>query len=1106
MSAREWALLVGVGRFHGPPDDGDEAEMDDSSFADLEFVDDVVPRVRSALEAMAFEADSVMDPDAAELRGRVQDALGDARIVYVVSHGVDSPETNPYRVAVVPSCGKHGATTNAGNWVEGALDHDRPTLFLFDLCRSGRAATLPAATHRPGAGSKAWVIAASAPQQDAFAGDFSYALAEVLQEVAETGLDTDPARRFVAFSAVARRIANRVRQRSKFGQLVHATAMDMTLDEPELPFFPNVRFDEGAASLRTVDAGARGFLERRDARHFTDKAGDHFTGRKSQLRLLAPWLDDRSGGSGNLRVVTGSPGVGKSALLGALACAAHAELSNAVPEVVRRLEDGCRPEVNPRLAAVHARGRPAGEVLTAIARQLDLLDILGRRHVDSGTLIKALSAGDDTCVLIVDALDESPRWKELRDELATLAGAFRADGRPVCRLLIGMRPWGDFTVLKDLAAAQGGLIDLDSADPAEVRSDLAEHIGSRLRVEEPYAKPGTASIRRTLARAVAETLVPRRPVVPPARGDRPEWGAFLVADVFTRYLASAPAPTTPEEAEQLGGTAPVDLPAVLEMELAIHDRGPRMRSLLVAFAHAQGEGMPLEVAVPLADHLARDPDTDRDPKAVRALLDDVFFYLRSAPDREGILRYRLFHQGLIDYLAPRDTKSAAPAALVDTPRNPDFGTVLDHLLATHTFHDGKRRLWEISPRYILRHVLDHAAAADRADELLVDPEFLVHADPAVLKEGFRHARGPEARLAVRLYSSRYESLARVEPIGRRQLLAVLAAANASRELVDAFAHGQSWRPRWAVLGPMEPTAAPPGWVLALDCGWIREDGIIVAGDATGDVLVRDLETGKQRGQRLQGHTGSVLAVACARLAGRDVVITGGADGTVRLWDADSGTAAGAPMTGHVGAVTAVAHARVDERDVIVTGGADGTVRLWDPVAGEQLSHPVMSHDEQSRVRSLSVAETETGPLVLSAGSDDTVRTWNARTGMLTDTPVDSDPDTDTTRAVTIAMLDGHATLVTGGDRGLRASDLTNGREVAAIDDAALDLAVLRIGERAVIAAGGLDHRLLVWDPLENGVDHYAVFHPAYAVRAASDGSLVIGGGHDVVVLEPNERP
>ncbi|MBR8642696.1 ATP-binding protein [Streptomyces tuirus] len=143
-----------------------------------------------------------------------------------------------------------------------------------------------------------------------------------------------------------------------------------------------------------------------EAEHFVDRVGAHFAGRRPQLRQLAGWLDDET--SHSLTVVTGSPGVGKSALLGAVVCSAHPRLVEVVPHVRTRLQaqepDGC-PSVVPHMAAVHARRRRSMEVINSIADQLRLSEPPNGWSADA--IITALSKLGERPVIVLDALDEA---------------------------------------------------------------------------------------------------------------------------------------------------------------------------------------------------------------------------------------------------------------------------------------------------------------------------------------------------------------------------------------------------------------------------------------------------------------------------------------------------------------------------------------------------------------------------------------------------------------------------------------------------------------------------------------------------------------------------
>ncbi|MFE2865671.1 hypothetical protein [Embleya sp. NPDC059259] len=909
------ALVVGIGRF-AADGSGGEVPVGASVWSELPFVDEVVPPVVAALNRLGYTTDVHMDIGSAALRVAVAGAIGTARVVYVASHGQASG-SNPDRVDVVPADARVGHGTNAAQWVDDAQELGVPTLFLFDLCRAGRAAALPHLVHRSDSPANAWVIAASSGHESAYDGRFSVALAEVFDEIARTGLDTDPARSHVPFSTVARRIRRQVEGMPGTVQSVQSTAMVLAEDEPDLPFFPNPAYDPATARAAGVDPMLRVFLDPSDARHFTDRAGTRFTGRRSQLRLLAPWLDDVE--AGGLRVVTGSPGVGKSALLGALACAAHPELVEVAPHVRERLDardaSGC-PSVNDRLAAVHARGRTSSEVFASMARQLGMVRASG---VSMGTTVCTglLRERGEVPVVVVDALDEASDPGVLCAELIRLADVRRPDGRAGVRLLVGTRSWPAFAALLDRASAAGGLLDLDTVDRAEIRQDLADHLNARLADLAGYAPPRMRAIRHRLAQAIADRLSPH--------SDRSaEWGAFLVAEIFTLHLTRVPVPADLDEAGELGRSVPTTLPAVFDLDMACRPDGPGIRAVLSALAPARGEGMPLEVALPLAGLFA-----DVDPERARTFLPDALFYLRAIPDREGTLLYRLFHQALVDHLTRQPTLDSA---------TPTPGDVLDHLLATHTTFDGRIRTWDSAPPYLVRHALAYAEAAGRLDELLVDTEYLVHGDPAVLAPAFLDAKTSGALLARAVYRTSIHDHHHADPATRRRVLALDATRFRAAALALAFADKTEAGTWTAVVRTADPfeyerrdaRTERAGAVNAI--AYTVRNGRLVAVTGADDHTVRvwDLTTGVLLGH-LTGHTGTVNAVACTVLDGDELLaaVTGSDDHTVRVWNLRDGRQLGDPLSGHTGTVNAVACTFVEGRPVAVTGSDDRTVRVWD---------------------------------------------------------------------------------------------------------------------------------------------------------------------------------
>nr|WP_279634809.1 ATP-binding protein [Streptomyces tirandamycinicus] len=625
-------------------------ESTESTWSDLPFVYELVPEVEDRFQSLGYSVDQCRDPDAAALASAVDAALaGEYRVVHVISHGEIDP-ANEDRLDVVPSCSTTGGRTDVGAWLSDAQRRRRHMLFLVDACRSGRAARQPFLTKQAGRETYAWVIAAAASDQDAYNGKFTRALIDVLGELRRDGLGTHPMCRYVTFSNFAKRISRQVNALGGIPQDVYANPVDPSMEEPELPFFPNPRYvDHGDyRALQKVDAPIRSFLydlegmDPADVHHFLDKVGTHFVGRRSALERLAPWLDDTA--AGGLCVVTGSPGVGKSALLGALVCSAHPDLVDAVPGVRDRLlaQDaaGC-PSVNHLLAAVHARQRTIQDIVVSIASQLRLTAPAETWDVES--LIAAVRVGDGRGevppAIIIDALDEAVDPQGTAQSLLMpLALARTQSEAPACRLLVGMRPWEQFASLRDLAESDHRLIDLDKVTAAEQRSDLRAYLLRRLASTHGYDTAQQRKVREALADRAADRLT---------ETGHSEWGAFLVAGLFCRYLSTLTAPADVDNATHLGASIPRTLPEVLELDLEAQPSGQTaVRALLSALAHAKGDGMPWGLAFRLAAALS--------PAFHEAAQDHVLeqarFYLRSSVDRDGTGLYRLFHQGLADYL------------------------------------------------------------------------------------------------------------------------------------------------------------------------------------------------------------------------------------------------------------------------------------------------------------------------------------------------------------------------------------------------------------------------------------------------------------------------
>ena len=643
-------LLMASQHFASSTPEGAEPEPFHPTWEELPFIDKLLPRLSRAYTNLSYSIDLVKDPVRLEVMNKWDNAITYGfQIVHVISHGSTSlsdptrsrSADDPEQLNFVPSCGHPGNGTDVVQWIRTAHRQPQPMLFIVDLCRAGRAARISHLTNVHAEDLHAWVIAATSQTDVAYDGRFSEAVADVLEQIADNGLDTDPSIEFVRWSRLVRAMQLRL-EASGSSQRIHATMIDPSQPLPFLRFFrnPNWSPDVQREKLERINTSVRAFATDLGAEHFLDRVGDHFVGRHQQLSELAPWLDDMA--IGGLRVVTGAPGSGKSALLGALACAGHCEIVAVVPEIRAYLAAQCpegAPSPNNSLAAIHARGRDLETILRSLAEQWSITG--ATEPVTPSTIISAISKFDAIPALIFDALDEADNPIELTHELLLpFATRTRPDGSPICRLVIGTRRGPAAEPLITRAVATGdALVDLDVVPTNELRADLERHLLRALADMPPYKEPRQRPIRSALAAAVANTLT--------ASSHTPrEWGSFLVARIFSRSLVTLPPATDVQTAITLGASVPQSLPDVLELDLSLHADRPKLRAVLAAIAWAKGLGFPTDAILAVAPEF----DSGVQESNVRALLNNARFYLRTSIDEDGATLYRLFHQGLSDYL------------------------------------------------------------------------------------------------------------------------------------------------------------------------------------------------------------------------------------------------------------------------------------------------------------------------------------------------------------------------------------------------------------------------------------------------------------------------
>ncbi|CAA9437522.1 MAG: hypothetical protein AVDCRST_MAG66-3750 [uncultured Pseudonocardia sp.] len=520
---------------------------------------------------------------------------------------------------------------------------------------------------RPEPGARVAVVGVVVPDEPQLVGRFSVAVATVLRRLHEGVLPVHPREPFVPLAYLRDSIRREL-------TLTGGTPFPEHFFVDELPrarpragrFVVNRRYEPDVQARYELaqDDQARAFLEELgggapalDVAHYFSRAvarptaNPHgpilFSGRTTELATHEAWLAEPAPTTA-LRVVTGQPGVGKSALLGMIVCAAHPSLAG-LPNftTTARQQPG-------EFAAVHARGLLVQQVVHGVAAQLGI-DPDIRSAAELISAIAAAPADAPVPSIVVDALDEAIGPREHLDLLLLpLVGLERATapGRPACRLLVGTRNWAEFRPLIDRAVAEGGLCNLDAVPLDRQRAELRDYLTRRLRTPFLDESGFAATEADLLAERIAVDLTD------PVRDRAARGGPFLVAALHTHRIMSS---TRPPERDPMMIPVPAHLGEVLEVDLAERPPDRLLRPMLVALAHAQGTGIPERLLRGTTASLANTlrptmvtPPARRIPtpgeRRIADLLASVSFYLRRSPGPDGTTHHRFFHQALSDYM------------------------------------------------------------------------------------------------------------------------------------------------------------------------------------------------------------------------------------------------------------------------------------------------------------------------------------------------------------------------------------------------------------------------------------------------------------------------
>ena len=810
------------------------------------------------------------------------------------------------------------------------------------------------------------------------------------------------------------------------------------------------------------------FTRRARGQRSAARGGDLFRGRAVALDRIREWLTAVQT-PGQPLVLTGQPGAGKSAVLARAALSVEAE------------------QGGPGLA-FHARGATIGDFLTAVA---DLTGIDTPASVEELVTSLADLPGQSPAQVVLDALDEAASDRDRRqitEALAELAVLPWVRVAVATRTMAAGNPFAPDGLLPSLgvtARDDHSLIDLDSDTYFDLEGlrQFAAALLAQDGMDHP-GPPGAAWTQYRARPAVRDQLA----AVIAERARR----NFLVAAMAAVPLSTARTMTDPAAK----GFDPAGIPSGIGKALSKYlDRLPdqrqgRDRELLTALAYARGAGLDDPDWLAFAAALGYDASvTDLD--ALRRSPAADFLLQTTTTDRGARPVTRLFHQALTDEL------------LAGRHQPSDENVLLNMLVGL-----AERTGWQ--DRYLREHAAEHAAAADRLDQLLEDPFYLITVDPARLMPHLDTARTGPARTTASVYRQSVHLLAGLDPPMRTSQLELtahrLGCHSLAARIADA-APDRPWQTRWShgrQATGHQVIHGHTGRVAAVAAGALPDGTpVIISGGHDGTVRVWRTADGAPVGEPLTGHDGRVNAVAAGALPdGSPVIISvGGDDGTVRVWRTADGAPVGEPLTVHLAGVTAVAAGALpDGSPVIISGGRDGTVRVWRTADRTPVGEPVTGHD--GPVWAVAAGALPDGtPVIISGGEDDTVRAWRLADRTPVGEPV-TGHDSDVNAVAAGALPDGTPVIISGGLDGMvrvwrTADGAPAGEPLTGHDSGVWAVAAGALPDGSpVIISGGSDGTVRVWRTADGApVGEPLTGHDsdvnAVAAGALPDGTPVI---------------
>jgi WD40 repeat protein len=759
--------------------------------------------------------------------------------------------------------------------------------------------------------------------------------------------------------------------------------------------------------------------------------------------------------------------------------------------------------------AIHARRLQLEEVVEGIA------EAAGIQETTAKGLLEALSHQERGITIAIDALDEAGSvWDNSHAQRIAYFLSELAHDVSNVKILIGARPH-----LRHFFGDHVAVIDLDDPKWISYR-DLSDY--AELLLRNPHGVGSTSAYDDRSAHKVGAVLSER------------SYPNYLITRLAARALAMSERPLDTSKAgwdstipglmgsaDKLGDRIGQAFRWALETHL--QDQAMRVRDLLRPLAYSEGDGLPAHVIwAAVASNLCGRNVTDND---IAQVIEGAAPYIIESLDEYGRSVYRLYHQGLADDLrrdAPPDASERIAKALI----------------ASAPVDAGRNRTdWTKADPYIISHLATHAAAASLLDQLVLDSEYLVHADPRDLIEHLKDLRTPAGHKIAAVYRTSAHLYTDSDVTERRRLLLIDAARHRNEALTRSLAAslrrtGYDWIPIWATASQISPSLITTisdhrRPIHAIACTELNGVSVVVTGDRDGIIFVSDLRTSKTIHRIESGQLGGICAISCTSIDGRLVAVTGGWNGSIQVWDLTTGSALTDCFIGH-DSVLSLASTSLNGTRIIISSGADGFIRTWgarmrdgalelsdlgDPIIGSPSGIMGGYSAMLGGVCAIVCARVKSRIVVAGADSRGYIQAWdlNTREKLYTINRAQSDSIFGGIRALVYFRFNGLSILASGGDDGtIEFWDLATGEQVlnsinshsVKMFAGILGLAHYRVDKNHILVACGGNGVVRAWEIIQGTEVGKPLVGHFRAVRAVCIGTR---DNRNVVVTAGDDR-